>query len=72
MAQDYGTVLLGDVPLDVSIREGADGGRPTVVSDPDGAIAEKYRAIARMATARLAQRKKDYSAKFPNIVIQQN
>ena len=72
MAKDYGTVLLGDVPLDINVREGADGGRPTVVSDPDGPIADKYRAIARMATARLAQRKKDYSAKFPNIVIQQN
>jgi ATP-binding protein involved in chromosome partitioning len=72
MAKDYGTVLLGDVPLDISVREGADGGRPTVVSDPDGVIAGKYRSIARMATARLALRKKDYSAKFPNIVIQQN
>lgn len=72
MAKDYGTVMLGDVPLDISVREGADGGRPTVVSDPDSPIAAKYRHIARMAAARLAQRKKDYSAKFPNIVIQQN
>ena len=72
MASDYDTVLLGDVPLDVSIREGADGGHPTVVSDPDGPISARYKSIARNAAARLALRKKDYSAKFPNIVIQQN
>ncbi|MGI9317665.1 MAG: iron-sulfur cluster carrier protein ApbC [bacterium] len=72
MAAEYGTEFLGDVPLDRQIREGADGGRPSVVSDPDGAIAQKYKAIARKTAARLALRKKDYSAKFPNIVIQQN
>ena len=72
MASDYGTDFLGDVPLDRSIREGADGGKPTVVSDPDSVLAHKYRTIARKAAAKLAMRKKDYSAKFPNIVIQQN
>ncbi len=72
MATDYGTEFLGDVPLDRQIREGADGGRPSVVSDPDGAVSLKYKAIARKTAARLAMRKKDYSAKFPNIVIQQN
>lgn len=72
MAAEYGTEFLGDVPLDRQIREGADGGRPSVVSDPDGAVTQKYKAIARKAAARLALRKKDYSAKFPNIVIQQN
>ena len=72
MANEYGTEFLGDVPLDRQIREGADGGRPSVVSDPDGAVTQKYKEIARKAAARLALRKKDYSAKFPNIVIQQN
>lgn len=72
IAKDYGTEFLGDVPLDRQIREGADGGRPSVVSDPDGAVSQKYKAIARKTAARLAMRKKDYSAKFPNIVIQQN
>lgn len=72
MAADYGTDFLGDVPLDRAIREGADGGKPTVVADPDGELTSRYKAIARKATAKLALRKKDYSAKFPNIVIQQN
>lgn len=72
IASQYGTEFLGDVPLDIAIREGTDNGKPTVVADPDGPVAEKYKAIARKTAARLALRKKDYSAQFPNIVIQQN
>ncbi|MEM7194160.1 MAG: iron-sulfur cluster carrier protein ApbC [Pseudomonadota bacterium] len=72
MAEQYGTEFLGEVPLDRAIRESVDGGQPSVVSDPNGKIAATYRLIARRASARLARRKKDFSAKFPNIVIQQN
>lgn len=72
LADQYGTDFLGDVPLDRSIREDVDGGRPTVAADPDGAITENYKLIARNVAAKLAMRKKDFSSKFPNIVIQQN
>lgn len=72
MATQYQVDFLGEVPLQRAIREHADTGRPTVVADPEGAIAHIYKAIARRAAAKLALRKKDFSAKFPNIVIQQN
>ena len=72
MAQQYGVDFLGEVPLDRRIRESTDDGRPSVVAEPDGEIARAYKAIARRAAALLALRKKDFSAKFPNIVIQQN
>ncbi len=70
MAEDYDISLLGSLPLDMSIREQADGGKPTVVNDPDGAVSQRYREIARKAAAALANQAKDYSASFPNIVIQ--
>ncbi len=70
MAVDYGLDYLGGIPLDTRIRADADAGKPTVVADPDGALAEIYRSIARRTAARLAAQKKDYSAKFPSIVIQ--
>jgi ATP-binding protein involved in chromosome partitioning len=70
MAEEYGLDYLGGIPLDKRIRADADAGRPTVVADPDGAIAEVYRGIARRTAAKLASQKKDYSAKFPSIVIQ--
>ncbi len=72
MARQYGLEFLGGVPLQRAIREHADGGRPTVVAEPDGDIARAYKAIARRTSALLALRKKDFSSKFPNIVIQQN
>lgn len=70
MAGDYDVKLLGSVPLDMSIRVQVDGGQPSVVSDPEGPVAMRYREIARKAAAGLAGQAKDYSAKFPNIVIQ--
>ena len=70
MAEESGVEMLGALPLDIQIREQADGGKPTVASMPDSRIAEIYREIARKAAAKLASQSKDYSAKFPKIVIQ--
>ncbi|AOU99751.1 ATPase [Acidihalobacter yilgarnensis] len=72
MSDDYGVELLGSLPLDIRIREQADSGKPTVVADPGGRVAEIYRDIARHTAAQLARQSKDYSGKFPNIVIQNN
>src|SRR5690606_41495943 len=70
MCRDYGTELLGQLPLDESIREQADSGKPTVVSDPDGKSAEIYRRIARRAAVKIAESQRDMTSKFPNIVVQ--
>jgi ATP-binding protein involved in chromosome partitioning len=45
-AGEMGVDFLGDIPLDMAIREGADGGRPIVVTEPEGPHAKSYRAIA--------------------------
>jgi len=70
MASEAGIELLGSLPLEMGIRMQADSGKPTVVSDPNSRTADTYRAIARRAAARLSTQAKDYSSKFPNIVIQ--
>ena len=70
MAEQYDVDFLGALPLDIRIREETDSGKPTVVADPECRIAQVYRDIARRVAAKLSLRKKDYSAKFPNIVIQ--
>jgi ATP-binding protein involved in chromosome partitioning len=70
MAKDYGAEVLGALPLDIGIREQADSGKPTVVSDPDGRIAQIYKEIARRVAVRIAERQQDHSAAFPKIVIQ--
>ncbi len=70
MATEADVALLGSLPLQLSIRQHADGGKPTVVAEPDSRAAQLYREIARKAAAKLARQAKDYTAKFPNIVIQ--
>jgi len=70
MSSDYNVEFLGSLPLDIHIREQADGGNPSVVAMPDSRIAEIYREIGRKVTAKLSLEGKDYSSKFPNIVIQ--
>jgi ATP-binding protein involved in chromosome partitioning len=70
MADDYDVDFLGSLPLDIRIREETDAGRPTVIADPDCRISQIYREIARRVTAKLSLQKRDFSAKFPSIVIQ--
>lgn len=69
MAEQYGVNYLGGLPLDIKIREQVDNGNPSVVADPNGTVAQIYKDIARKAAARLAQKAKDYSTKFPTIKI---
>jgi len=72
LAAEYEMDYLGALPLNLSIRVQADGGRPTVVSDPDGEIAGLYKDVARRVAVKIAQRAKDFSAKFPTISISKN
>ncbi|WP_097188163.1 Mrp/NBP35 family ATP-binding protein [Ornithinimicrobium cerasi] len=44
--------LLGQIPLDVTLREGGDNGRPVVVSSPDSPAATALRGIARQLARR--------------------
>jgi ATP-binding protein involved in chromosome partitioning len=45
-AERIGVPFLGEVPLTMDIRETSDAGTPVVVSNPEGAAAKTYRAIA--------------------------
>ena len=70
MCKDFSAEFLGALPLDIRIREQTDSGKPTVVADPDGAIAEIYRRIARRIAVKISEQARDMTSKFPNIVIQ--
>ncbi|MEC8917186.1 MAG: iron-sulfur cluster carrier protein ApbC [Pseudomonadota bacterium] len=47
IAEQYETRLLGQLPLQLSIREQADGGKPSVVAEPEGEVAATFRQMAR-------------------------
>jgi ATP-binding protein involved in chromosome partitioning len=72
MAAQYGIDYLGGLPLKLSIREQTDSGCPTVVAEPQSAEAAMYMTIARKVAAKIAERSKDYSAKFPTITVSKN
>lgn len=70
MAAQYEVELLGSLPLDIRIRAEADSGRPTVVAEPESALAHTYREIARKAAARLARKEGVRKSRFPKIIVQ--
>jgi ATP-binding protein involved in chromosome partitioning len=72
MAADFTVELLGQLPLDAKIREQTDSGRPTVIADPQSPAAEAYRNAARRMAAAQAAQGRDFSSKFPKIVIEES
>ncbi|WP_206452903.1 Mrp/NBP35 family ATP-binding protein [Aurantimonas marina] len=67
-ATRIGAPFLGEVPLDMAIRETSDGGTPIVVSDPDGTHGRIYREIAEKAWTRVMEERRMSSA--PAIVFE--
>ena len=70
LAQEFHLTELGSIPLDISIREQTDIGKPPVVAAPESAIAKIYRDIARKTAGKLSLQGKDFSARFPKIVVE--
>jgi len=70
LADDYGLEVLGAIPLEMSIRELADSGTPTVVALPESKTSQRYQSIALKIAGKLSAKKKDFSASFPNIVVE--
>ena len=52
-AERLGIDFLGEIPLDIEIRETSDGGTPIVVAKPDSANAKVFREIAASIAAKL-------------------
>jgi ATP-binding protein involved in chromosome partitioning len=69
LAEQYGADYLGGLPLDMKIRLQADGGKPTVVAEPDSEVAGIYKAVARQVAIKIAVKAKDFSSKFPTITV---
>ena len=53
LAEDMHVPFLGEVPLDVQVREAGDSGRPTVISAPDSPAGRAFREIAEQLAATL-------------------
>lgn len=53
LAAQYDVELLASLPLSMLIREQADGGKPTVIAEPETQIAMVYQELARHVGARI-------------------
>jgi len=71
MAQQYKVDLLAELPLDIRIREHADGGKPTVAADASSTLAQAYLLMARRTTSRLARHSIQSGKSIPDIVIEE-
>ena len=69
MCADFGVDFLGKLPLAMTIREQSDSGKPPVVAEPDGTVAQLYKQIARKVAVSVAEKAKDMSSRFPSIVV---
>ncbi|MCO6186939.1 Mrp/NBP35 family ATP-binding protein [Rhizobium sp. L1K21] len=56
-AEKIGAPFLGEIPLDMAIRETSDAGTPVVASAPDGVHAKAYRTIAENVWNAISSRK---------------
>ncbi|SEN55047.1 iron-sulfur cluster carrier protein ApbC [Nitrosomonas marina] len=70
MCRDYEVDFLGALPLDIQIREHTDSGKPSVIADPSGKIAETYRTIARKIAVKIAESAEDHSEIFAKIIME--
>ena len=69
-AERLGVPFLGEVPLTMDVRESSDAGTPVVVSDPDGAQAKVYRAIAAKVQERIKAEQAAAQDATPAIVFE--
>jgi ATP-binding protein involved in chromosome partitioning len=69
MAKQSEIPFLGKLPLDRSIREQSDKGCPSVIADPEGAIAQLYRDIGRRTAAILSLQPRDYQIGIPKVSL---
>jgi ATP-binding protein involved in chromosome partitioning len=68
LASQYGVDLLASLPLSMLIREQADGGKPTVIAEPESQIAMVYQELARQVGARLVLQEANSQA-MPSISV---
>ncbi|MDH3228955.1 MAG: Mrp/NBP35 family ATP-binding protein, partial [Alphaproteobacteria bacterium] len=67
-ADRLGVEFLGEIPLDIEIRETSDGGHPIVVSNPDSPHAKVFREIGARVWAKLEAT--EGAKAMPKIVVQ--
>ena len=69
-AEKLGVEFLGEIPLNMDIREKSDSGQPIVVSEPNSVYARVYLDIAEKAWMEIERHQMAAADSAPNIVIE--
>lgn len=69
-ARDHQLLVLGQVPLDISIREQADKGQPIVVAQPESKVSQIYFTIAQQIGTQLSLQKRSFAHILPKVTIE--
>ena len=69
-AERLGVPFLGEIPLDMMIRETSDSGRPIVIAEPDGPHAVAFREIAKRVWEGVARERAEGGRPPPKIVVE--
>ncbi|NLC24590.1 MAG: iron-sulfur cluster carrier protein ApbC [Oxalobacter sp.] len=70
LSETYGVEILGELPLQLSIREQSDAGIPPVVADPDSDVSRIFMNMARRLGVRISQKARDMSSRLPGVVVE--
>lgn len=70
MCETYGVDSLGNIPLNIRVREQTDEGKPVVLAEPDGLVSRIFREIACRVAAKIALKPKDMAGRFPPVTVQ--
>ena len=63
LATELGVPLLGEVPIELSVRESSDSGKPEVLANPESESSKVFFAIAKRVATMLAQRAAEVGSK---------
>jgi ATP-binding protein involved in chromosome partitioning len=69
ISEEYQIDLLGKLPLSLSVRQQSDGGKPTVISEPDSAAAQSFRDIAAKVDEKMSELTNSAGNQGPKIQI---
>jgi ATP-binding protein involved in chromosome partitioning len=70
LAKDFNIPLLGQIPLNIRVREQTDSGAPTVVAEPESDLAARYMDMALRTAGELSKRPRSRASGLPEIVVQ--
>jgi len=70
LSEAHGVEVLGELPLQLSIRAQGDAGTPPVVAEPDGEVSRIFMKMARRLAVKISQKPRDQNGRLPRVVME--